>query len=43
MLVMKEKAILTNEIITEWTERAQRIYAESMQKRKAGSNGKPRV
>ena len=37
MLVMKEKAILTNEKIEEWTERAEKIYAESM-KKKEGRN-----
>ena len=40
MLVMKEKAILTNEIIAEWAERAQKIYTDSMPKSTAGSKGK---
>ena len=36
MLLMKEKAVLTNETIAEWTEKAQKIYQESMPKKKPG-------
>ncbi len=36
MLVMREKAILTNETIAEWTEKAQKVYKESMRKGKPG-------
>lgn len=34
MLVMNEKAILTNEKIMEWTEKAQKIYEETLAKKK---------
>lgn len=34
MIVMREKAILTNEIINEWTNKANKIYEEALSKKK---------